>query len=154
MAEDSIRNIVVQNFLTILPKATAINVEKSILNKSILESENMDIDPTWESPTFLHIYKTIFCNVSSYLKDESIRHKIINKEILSKDVAFIKPVEICPEKWTPQIFEEGSSVEDGIFQCKNCNSRKTTYYSVQTRSADEPMTNFITCVQCGNRWKM
>lgn len=31
--------------------------------------------------------------------------------------------------------------------------RKTTYYQMQTRSADEPMTTFVTCVNCGNRWK-
>ena len=46
------------------------------------------------------------------------------------------------------------NVEDGIFQCKKCKSRKTTYYSLQTRSSDEPMTNFITCIECKNRWKM
>ena len=155
MADDAvIRANVISKFKKFLPTNTAINIEKSIVNKSIIESESMNIDPTWESPTFVHIYKTTFCNVFTYLQNEQIRLKIIDKEILSKDVAFINPIEICPEKWTPQIFEEGSSVEDGIFQCKNCNSRKTTYYSVQTRSADEPMTNFITCVHCGNRWKM
>ncbi len=39
------------------------------------------------------------------------------------------------------------------FKCKRCKSRKTTYYEMQTRSADEPMTIFITCLTCGNRWK-
>ena len=45
-------------------------------------------------------------------------------------------------------------VEDGIFQCYKCDSKKTTSYSLQTRSADEPMTVFITCVECSNKWKM
>ena len=39
------------------------------------------------------------------------------------------------------------------FECKRCKSRETAYYEVQTRSADEPMTIFITCLNCGNRWK-
>ena len=30
---------------------------------------------------------------------------------------------------------------------------KCTYYQLQTRSADEPMTTFVTCINCGNRWK-
>ena len=44
-------------------------------------------------------------------------------------------------------------VEDGIFKCRKCQSYKTTYYQLQTRSADEPMTTFITCLECGKKWK-
>lgn len=40
-----------------------------------------------------------------------------------------------------------------FFQCGNCKKRKTTYHMQQTRRADEPMTVFITCGHCGNRWK-
>lgn len=39
------------------------------------------------------------------------------------------------------------------FQCGKCRQRKTTYYQMQTRSADEPMTTFVTCLNCNNRWK-
>ena len=39
------------------------------------------------------------------------------------------------------------------FQCGKCRQRQCTYYQMQTRSADEPMTTFVTCVNCGNRWK-
>ncbi|KAI6698696.1 hypothetical protein NL676_018815 [Syzygium grande] len=31
------------------------------------------------------------------------------------------------------------------FKCGRCGQRKTTYYQLQTRSADEPMTTFVTC---------
>ena len=39
------------------------------------------------------------------------------------------------------------------FQCGKCKQRKTTFFQLQTRSADEPMTTFVTCVVCSNRWK-
>lgn len=39
------------------------------------------------------------------------------------------------------------------FKCGRCGQRKTTYYQMQTRSADEPMTTYVTCVNCNNRWK-
>ena len=40
------------------------------------------------------------------------------------------------------------------FQCGRCKGRKCTYYQKQTRSADEPMTTFVQCTICGNRWKV
>jgi DNA-directed RNA polymerase subunit M/transcription elongation factor TFIIS len=42
---------------------------------------------------------------------------------------------------------------EGMFTCGKCKSKKTSYYELQTRSADEPMTAYITCHGCGNRWK-
>ncbi|XP_022733888.1 transcription elongation factor TFIIS-like [Durio zibethinus] len=39
------------------------------------------------------------------------------------------------------------------FKCGRCGQRKTTYYQMQTRSADEPMTTYVTCVNCNNHWK-
>lgn len=41
----------------------------------------------------------------------------------------------------------------GEFTCRKCKSTKTTHYQMQTRSADEPMTVFISCLKCGNRWR-
>jgi len=43
--------------------------------------------------------------------------------------------------------------ETDAFKCGRCKQRKTRYRQAQTRSADEPMTTFVTCVNCGNRWK-
>lgn len=43
--------------------------------------------------------------------------------------------------------------EQGIFRCPKCKKRDTSYVSVQTRSADEPMTNFVTCHSCNIRFK-
>lgn len=40
-----------------------------------------------------------------------------------------------------------------LFTCEKCNSRRCTYIQLQTRSADEPMTTFITCLECNYRWK-
>eukprot|EP00929_Paragymnodinium_shiwhaense_P066853 TRINITY_DN33588_c0_g1_i1.p1 TRINITY_DN33588_c0_g1~~TRINITY_DN33588_c0_g1_i1.p1 ORF type:complete len:427 (+),score=126.86 TRINITY_DN33588_c0_g1_i1:78-1283(+) len=41
----------------------------------------------------------------------------------------------------------------GMFTCGKCKGTKTTYYQMQTRSSDEPMTTFASCLSCGNRWK-
>lgn len=48
--------------------------------------------------------------------------------------------------------EDKHAVTD-MFFCRRCKQRKCTYYQMQTRSADEPMTTFVTCLNCNNRWK-
>lgn len=45
------------------------------------------------------------------------------------------------------------AAETDIFQCSKCKQRKCTYSQLQTRSCDEPMTTFVFCTVCGNRWK-
>jgi transcription elongation factor S-II len=40
-----------------------------------------------------------------------------------------------------------------MFQCGKCKKRECTFYQKQTRSADEPMTVFITCKACGHEWR-
>ncbi|RHZ79367.1 hypothetical protein Glove_149g123 [Diversispora epigaea] len=46
-----------------------------------------------------------------------------------------------------------AQAETEMFRCGKCGNRKCTYYQMQTRSADEPMTTFVTCTVCNNRWK-
>uniref|UniRef100_A0A4W6F433 Transcription elongation factor n=1 Tax=Lates calcarifer TaxID=8187 RepID=A0A4W6F433_LATCA len=41
-----------------------------------------------------------------------------------------------------------------LFTCGKCKGKSCTYTQVQTRSADEPMTTFVFCNECGNRWKV
>ncbi|XP_061094137.1 transcription elongation factor A protein 1-like isoform X1 [Conger conger] len=43
--------------------------------------------------------------------------------------------------------------ETDLFSCGKCKKKNCTYTQVQTRSADEPMTTFVLCNECGNRWK-
>ncbi|KAK7576037.1 hypothetical protein V9T40_012323 [Parthenolecanium corni] len=40
-----------------------------------------------------------------------------------------------------------------LLKCGKCKQKNCTYTQVQTRSADEPMTTFVLCNHCGNRWK-
>lgn len=41
----------------------------------------------------------------------------------------------------------------GDVVCPRCGNRGAYYWSVQTRSADEPMTQFFRCTKCGYTWR-
>jgi len=62
------------------------------------------------------------------------------------------------DKFTKQaISEHQMAVNEGtpsdMFKCGKCRKKNCTYSQMQTRSADEPMTTFVFCRDCGNRWK-
>jgi DNA-directed RNA polymerase subunit M/transcription elongation factor TFIIS len=43
--------------------------------------------------------------------------------------------------------------KEGFYTCYRCRQKKTTYFQMQTRRADEGMTTFVNCLNCGNNWK-
>ncbi|KAK7157976.1 hypothetical protein R3I93_009238 [Phoxinus phoxinus] len=51
-----------------------------------------------------------------------------------------------------QMAKTGGTTTD-MLQCGKCRKKNCSYNQVQTRSADEPMTTFVLCNECGNRWK-
>ena len=130
-----------------------LNIEKSIYNECIKISNKKNIEKKWENKVFMHLYKQKYVDVVLNLDNKELLDNIKSKTILARNIATLKADDMDPEKWKPVEFVD-DNIEEGIFQCYKCKSRKTTYYSLQTRSADEPMTNFITCMECKNRWKM
>ncbi|NWT03535.1 TCEA2 protein, partial [Mionectes macconnelli] len=52
-----------------------------------------------------------------------------------------------------QMAKTGGTQTD-LFTPPQCKKKNCTYTQVQTRSSDEPMTTFVVCNECGNRWKV
>jgi transcription elongation factor S-II len=50
------------------------------------------------------------------------------------------------------VAQEEKSISTAL-ECGKCHQKKVSYTQAQTRSADEPMTTFCECLNCGNRWK-
>ncbi len=61
-----------------------------------------------------------------------------------------RTIEECQSDWA---LRNGAINVSGMFTCGKCKSTRTTYFQMQTRSSDEPMTTFVTCLGCSNRWK-
>lgn len=102
-------------------------------------------------------------------ENEDFRNKIVNGDIKPEELATMDVIKMVSKEKQKEIAEtknnkvtsiqsdwemKHTKVTEGVYKCGKCGCNKTTQKEMQTRSADEPMTVFITCVECGNGWKI
>lgn len=98
-----------------------------------------------------------------HAKKTNFSTKLMRRNI-SLDIGCLTHKDIWPELWSMPTMQPGHRVQvlcqgvlddyPSLIQCHSCRQYKVTYYEMQTRSADEPMTCFCTCLNCGKKWKM
>lgn len=141
----------------------SLNLEKGIFNYSLKESTNRKVIKKWDNPYFVQIYKDRLWSIFSNLKNSDLIELLNNETIKAHSIAFMTHQEMQPEKWKDLIdikiqrdknkFEINIEAATDTFTCRKCRKNQCTYYQMQTRSADEPMTTFVQCISCGNKWK-
>jgi len=140
----------------------SLNLEKGIYNYSLKEAANRKVIKKWDNPYFVQLYvdklRSVYVNLNPYILTQ-----LEKGELKAHTIAFMTHQELDHDKWDSLIqakikrdkfkFETNIEAATDTFKCRKCQSNKCTYYQMQTRSADEPMTTFVTCIDCGNRWK-
>ncbi len=142
-----------------LPINTLKNIEIAIYNDTVTYASKHNIECAWENFIFKHYYVVKAMQIMHHLKEYPRFKDRVVQQKLSKTICSLSRSEMTTNQVSkdpdavnnPRSLDE---VADGIFKCPKCHKRKVTYYQMQTRSADEPMTNFITCLYCNNRWKV
>jgi transcription elongation factor S-II len=168
-----IRKYVAEKYASLLdlPKehTICVNLEKNTHNWAVNRSVSLGDTAAADNHRHMNRYKHKFLQIQYNLKNSpSLKDKIVNGAYKTSSVVELSPQALWPEGPYAKTMEECISknmrkeyssnvLKDpnykGIFRCKKCKSYKTTYYEMQTRSADEPMTVFITCHSCDSRWK-
>ena len=143
-------------------ESNSCNLEKGIYNATIQEANDKKIVKKWENNKFVTLYINRLRSIYFNLTDELVE-KVNNKTIKAHEIAYMTHQELKPEKWAKLIEDKKMKDEHRYtpkieastdnFTCYKCKSKKCTFYQLQTRSADEPMTTFVTCLDCSNRWK-
>lgn len=138
------------------------NLEKGIFNYALKEADQRKIVKKWDNKFFVQIYLSHLKSILNNLNEKLI-NDVKNGLIKSHTLAFMTHQEFNHNKWTELIeakskrdknkFETNIAAATDTFTCRKCKANQCTYYQMQTRSADEPMTTFVTCIPCGNRWK-
>lgn len=98
-------------------------------------------------------------------KNPELRDGLLTNKIKPSNFIKMTPNEMAPESLKKEIEKlhkqnlfdaQGATEKRAVtdrFTCGKCKHKKVSYYQMQTRSADEPLTTFCTCENCGNRWK-
>jgi transcription elongation factor S-II len=144
-------------------------LERAIFEVTFDAAQKTYLPLNWKSPLFCEAYRQNIRMVLSNLHPQSpvnnprLLQRIQEGEFPLSALPTMTPYEMYPENWfelkdkliqrEQKILEGNKSRATDQFRCRRCQKRECTYYELQTRSADEPMTIFITCLNCGKEWR-
>jgi DNA-directed RNA polymerase subunit M/transcription elongation factor TFIIS len=146
----------------------ADTLERLIFQHTFMRATKDEIRRAWDNPLFHDMYLAVARRVvgnlspTSYVKNGSLLERYKEGDITLETIVNHNYYELFPEKWQKLVDQQAKKERiqlEGDFsratdrwQCSSCKQRKCTYYELQTRSADEPMTIFIHCLNCQKRW--
>jgi transcription elongation factor S-II len=148
---------------------TVLSLEVAIFHSAIEKAKRMCIPRSWKSTHFQEFYKQsarqILWNLHprSPVRNPRLLERVLEGEFPVEQLAVMTAYDMYPEHWRElaekqlvreqKILEGNKSRATDQYKCHRCGKRECTYYEMQTRSADEPMTIFITCINCGKQWR-
>ena len=152
-------------FDLVVDNPIVLNLEKGIFNETIKYCKEKSIELKWSNINFSKKYsqlaRKVLANLTYTPNASEVKQKILENIWPAETIAAKTHKELNPEFYavinskimSKYINMNPEQEHDGFFTCGKCKSKKTTYTQAQTRSADEPMTTFVTCLNCDNRWK-
>lgn len=169
------RKTVFEKFKNLLIKYTdetdafkkALNIERGVFNYTIDICGDGKVKESW-TDLFCHYYisraVTIYRNLNpnNNLNNTYLIKRFLNGDFNEFELCKLTSDEMFPDraaelqhlyKTEIEVYGLDKNVDDGILKCGKCKSYKTTYYEMQTRSADEPTSKFCTCHNCGHKWR-
>lgn len=160
------RTTVFKKFCSLLKEDDSKRLEQHIYNFIINYIDTKKINKNFMKDFYMNKSFQIFSNLkkNSYINNEHLPKLIENNKLNVDTVVDLPMKKVRPKKWNKYkedldiLNKEISNFDTKVtttdqFTCGKCKQNETYYTSVQLRSSDEPMTQFIVCINCGNNWR-
>ena len=168
--ECAIRDKVIANLAECTSQKIAGELEIHLLHTIVNYCKSNGIDVDWANKVFWNTYRSKAISLYENLRTdgtventEKWAEKLLSGEVEAKAFVEMPAEELCPSRWKAaldkivetEILLYSKNVNAAIYlYCSRCKKKsKCDYYQMQTRSADEPMTTFVTCLECDREWK-
>lgn len=151
----------------ITDKKSLSQIEKGIMEYTLINAQRDGMWKSWDNPAFANIYisklRCILNNIdpSGTVKNTYLLPAINEGKIDLARLAFMEPVELFPERSKALIdrFKEQENtlyyhkpVTSKAYTCGKCKKSTCLVQQYQSRSCDESATTSISCLYCGHRW--
>jgi DNA-directed RNA polymerase subunit M/transcription elongation factor TFIIS len=147
-----------------------IGIECAVLTNAMTDADAKFVVKHFDNTLFQVCYTSaarrlvVNLDPTTYIHNTHLLQKIKQKDLQIEHLATMSVMDYAPSLYSglhdrmllreQRQLEGNKAMATDMFKCNRCGKRETTFYELQTRSADEPMTKFITCVNCGKRWRM
>lgn len=157
---ESVRTKAVEKFTKYFTKSQAKRAETGCFDFTQLQCENYQTQIELALSIYNDTVKNLLFNLQQASKTiQSLLVKINNGKIDAHKLAFLKSYDLNYDKWE-KIIRRKTTTEEKLSNrpsiewktCVSCKSRDYYYYQLQTRSADEPITTFYICKNCGKTY--
>ncbi len=144
-------------------------LERCVFTSAIRTANQRHIGRTWAHLPFVEIYETAAKHIAanfhpkSYVGNVELFERYKQGNLRFSEIAEMDVYQLFEGRWHDSFqaqqmrekrqLEGNKAMATDRFLCSRCHKRECTYYEMQTRSADEPMTIFITCLNCGKHWR-
>lgn len=135
------------------------SVERAVYNSTIRRCRLGTVPCCWENVAFCDSYRSMALFV---IRNADRIAGLMGSGVSAADAVTKKPHELRPDIWGDLLerkrqrdatYSAKPVANTSMYQCRSCRSRECHSFALQTRSGDEPMTIFIRCLNCGNRWR-
>lgn len=153
-----------------LEETNANDLEIGIYNWALEKADEYNVKKNWTDKLFMNIYvsksRSILTNIDkhSYVSNQRLLNRLNDNEFKPHELPFMDMTNVFPERWKDMLdhrlkqeqnfYNSKQVAKTDMFKCGKCKKRECSYYELQVRSADESSTIFVSCLNCGNRWRI